>query len=245
MRSLAQVDTLARMQNSLDLDPEFGDVDLVQEVEAVFGIKFAREDLEQCDCLGDLYGLIRGLTPDWDDAVGKCNTAMVFYRVRRSLSPLVRREISPCTPLAMMELSPRVAFKQIQSKTSLRVPAIEASPLAQAAWFILIVCALAGTLALVSGERPVVLGSIAIAAIAFVVARKDRGRFPRGMATVADLVRRVAALNAAHLKQLGAKSAKRWDVLIGLVQDHTDLPAEDITADTVFFRRQLKRRSAA
>jgi len=75
------------MANSLDLDPEWGAIDLLQEVEQTFGIKILNEEAERCITVGDLYNVICGHSPGWDAQRGNCGSAMVFYRMRRSLSP--------------------------------------------------------------------------------------------------------------------------------------------------------------
>lgn len=44
--------------NTLDLDPEWGAIDLLEEVEASFGIKIEDAVAEQIETVGDLYDVI-------------------------------------------------------------------------------------------------------------------------------------------------------------------------------------------
>ena len=41
--------------NTLDLDPEWGAIDLIEEVEKEFGIKFTNEEVEPCETVGDFF----------------------------------------------------------------------------------------------------------------------------------------------------------------------------------------------
>ena len=91
------------MANSLDLDPEWGAIDLLEEVELTFGIKIANEEAERCATVGDLYDVICAHSPAWDGQDGDCGTSMVFYRMRRSLSPDDRR--LGCKPVASSDVS--------------------------------------------------------------------------------------------------------------------------------------------
>ena len=67
------------MANSLDLDPEWGAIDLLEEVEATFGIKIKDAEAERCSTVGDLYAVLCSYTPDWDGRQGSCSSSMVFY----------------------------------------------------------------------------------------------------------------------------------------------------------------------
>ena len=75
------------MANSVDLDPEFGAIELIEEVEAIFGFTITKEEAERCATVGDLYDVVCAHTPDWDAQDGCCGSSMVFYRVRRALAP--------------------------------------------------------------------------------------------------------------------------------------------------------------
>lgn len=72
--------------NTFDLDPEWGAIDLLGEVEASFGIKIEDAVAWCFETVADLYDAIRNLTPAWDDQQGSCASSMTFYHIRRALS---------------------------------------------------------------------------------------------------------------------------------------------------------------
>jgi len=111
------------MRNSLDLDPEWGAIDLIEEVEATFGFTITKEEAEPCATVGDLYDVICAHTPDWDGQEGSCGSSMVFYRMRRSLSPDRMRGVRPETALSASGLQPSRLFKKLADETGLRLPA--------------------------------------------------------------------------------------------------------------------------
>ena len=113
------------MANSLDLDPEWGAIDLLEEVEATFGIEIANAEAERCCTVGGLYDILCTHSPDWDTQNGNCGSSMVFYRLRRSLSPEDKRGLARDTPLSTSGLPPSRLFKNLVSDTGLRFPAYE------------------------------------------------------------------------------------------------------------------------
>ena len=64
--------------NTLDLDPEWGAIDLLEEVEASFGIKIEGAVVEQIETVGDLYDAICDLTPKWDSQRFMCNLSYLL-----------------------------------------------------------------------------------------------------------------------------------------------------------------------
>lgn len=125
------------MANSLDLDPEWGAIDLLEEVEQTFSIQIANEEAERCVTVGDLYDVICAHSPDWDGQDGKCGSSMVFYRMRRSLSPDDKRGVTPDTPLAGIGLEPSRLFKKLEVDTGLRLPGYELTWLGMTGGFLM------------------------------------------------------------------------------------------------------------
>ena len=226
------------MRNSLDLDPEWGAIDLFEEVESTFGVKIADEEAEQCETVGDLYNLICSHSPDWDGQDGYCGSSMVFYRFRRSLSPDDRR-VRPGTQLARFGLQPSRLFKKLQHDTELRLPAYGLTWLGMAGGLLITGGLIAAIVALVTGHWKLggVIGMIALSGLPLL--RIDPGRLPTGMTTVADLVRRTVPLNATGLKEAGGRPADRWAILSGLSAEHGNLPPDEIGPETFFHRKSL------
>jgi len=228
------------MVNSLDLDPEGGAIDLIEEVEATFDIKIANEEAERCCTVGDLYEVVRAHSPDWNDQDGNCGSSMVFYRLRRSLSQDDRRGVAPDTTLAKIGLQPSRLFKKLAADTGLRLPEYELTSLGIAGGYLLVGGTIATIVALLTGHWIVSSIAVLIALAGLPLIRLDPGRLPVGVVTVADLVRRTVPLNAAGLKEAGGRPADCWSVLVALAAEHGELPPDEIGPDTVFHRAQLQ-----
>lgn len=140
------------MANSLDLDPEWDAIDLLEEVEATFGIKIANEEAERCATVGDLYDIVCAHSPDWDGQDGSCGSSMVFYRLRCSLSLDDKRDVAPETPLTAIGLQPSRLFKKLADNSGLRLPSHGLTWLGMTGSFLLVGGILAGIIALLTGH---------------------------------------------------------------------------------------------
>jgi hypothetical protein len=228
------------MANSLDLDPEWGAIDLLEEVEQTFGIQIANEEAERCATVGDLYEVICAHSPDWDSQDGKCGSSMVFYRMRRSLSSGDKRGVTSNTPLADIGLEPSRLFKKLEVDTGLRIPAYELTWLGITGGFLMVGGIIAAVVALLTGHYIVSGMALLVALAGLPFLRADPGRLPAGLATVADLVRRTVPLNAAKLREADGRPADRWAILSALAAEHGNLPPDKIGPDTFFYRESLK-----
>lgn len=233
-----------RVSNSLDLDPEWGAIDLIQEIEAVFGFTISKQEAERCATVGDLYDVICAHSPDWDGLHGSCGSSMVFYRIRRSLSPDNKRSITPSTPLVDAELQPSRLFQKVKEDTGLRLPAHELTWLGKTGGYLLVGSILAALVALLTGHWFHAGVAFLIALVGVPLLRVDPGRFPAGVSTVADLVRRTAPLNAIDLKDAGGRPAGRWAILAALSSEHGNLAPHDLGPDTFFHRKSLELANA-
>lgn len=228
------------MKNSLDLDPEWGAIDLIEEVEATFGFTITKEEAEPCATVGDLYNVICAHSPDWDGQDGSCGSSMVFYRMRRSLSPDDKRGVAPDTPLTAIGLQPSRLFKKLADDTGLRFPAYELTWLGVTGGFLLVGGIMAAIVALLTGHW-MVCGVVALIALAGLpLLRLDPGRLPAGFVDMADLVRRTVPLNATRLQAAGGQPADRWSILTALAAEHGTLPPDQIEPETFFHRRSLE-----
>jgi hypothetical protein len=228
------------MRNALDLDPEWGAIDLIEEVEATFGFTITKEEAEPCATVGDLYDVICAHTPDWDGQEGRCGSSMVFYRMRRSLSPDRMRGVRPETALSASGLQPSRLFKKLANETELRLPAYELTWLGKTGGFLLVGGIIAAIVALLTGHWIVssVVALIALAGLPLLML--DPGRFPAGFVTIADLVRRTVPLNSTALKDAGGRPADRWAILTALAAEHGNLPLDQIGPETFFHRASLE-----
>jgi hypothetical protein len=227
------------MANSLDLDPEWGAIDLLEEIEASFGIRIADAEAERCCTVGDVYAIVSAHTPEWDHQDGRCGSSMVFYRIRRALSAGDERGVKPDTLLTTSKLPPRRLFETLGKDTGVRLPACELTRLGVSGGFLLLGGFVATVVALLEGHW---LGSgiallFALGGVALLW--RDPGRFPAGVATIGELARRTAPLNVARLKEAGGRPADHWSILVALAAEHGTLPPRDIGPETFLHRRSL------
>lgn len=228
------------MRNSLDLDPEWGAIDLLEEVEEAFGIKVGDAEAERCETVGDLYAIVRTHSPDWDARSGNCATSMAFYRIRRSLGAADGRKIKPQSPLLDGSASPFRLFKALNRKTGLRLPSAELTRPGEIGAYLFTLGLLGSVIALLNGAWVATLVAAFLALLAMLLIRQDPGKLPKGVVTVGDLARRAAALNSGKLKGEGGRPVDRWAVLVALAAEHGVLPPGKIGPDTFLHRKSLE-----
>ena len=232
------------MANSLDLDPEWGAIDLLEEVEETFGIKIAKREAERCATVGDLYDVICSHSADWDSQDGSGGSSMVFYRMRRSLSPHDKRGVTADTRLAGTALQASRLFEKLKVDTGLRLPAYELTWLGMTGGFLMVSGIMAAIVALLTGHWIVSGIALLIALAGLPFLRLDPGRLPVGIVTVGDLVRRTVPLNAIRLREAGGRPSDRWAILTALASEHGNLPPDEISPETFFHRKSLELANA-
>ncbi len=232
-----------RVMNTLDLDPEWGAIDLIEDVEKEFGIRFRSEEVEPCETVGDFYTVLCDRVPDLSVGGERCATSMAFYRIRRFLDPERTKGIKPSTPLPE-DVAPALLFKALGRDTALRLPTIRHTWLGMVGGMLVSVGCIAGVFALLMGWWRMSGIAFTLAACGIPFIWVDRGRWPLGIATVGDLAQRTASLNGQMLRSDGERPVSRWEVLVALAAEHGALAPDEITASTFFHRKSLKLASA-
>lgn len=227
------------MMNTLNLDPEWGAIDLIEEVEKTFGFKITKVEAERCATVGDLYDVVCARVPDWDTRSGKCASSMTFYRIRRSLDPDKAQGIIPRTAFAE-HAAPFELFKKLARETHLRLPSPEPTLIGVAGGWLFTGGLLVAIVTLLTGLWPVSLLAAGVVALGIIPIRADRGRLPQGVTTVGDLVRRTAPLNARTLEGDGARLPDRWSILVSLAAEHGSLMPGEISPATFLHRKSMK-----
>lgn len=228
------------MGNTLDLDPEWGGIDLIEEAEEAFGIKIADEEAERCWTVGDLYEVICAHTPDWDEQNGSCASSSVFYRLRRSLAPADKRAVSPRSTLQRAGVSPSRLLAWLRRDTGLRLPNAGPTIIGNIGAYMCLGGFIGGMVALFTGAWLWSgIGALVLALGALLV-RLDPARLPFGVLTVGDLVRRAAPLNAQKLVKSGARPPDRWAILVALAAEHGSLPPAQIGPNTFLLRKGME-----
>jgi hypothetical protein len=222
------------MREALDLDPEWGALDLIEGVEAAFGVGISDSEAIGCRTMGDLHDVIRARVPDWDSQAGPCGTPAVFHALRHVLDPERKERLTPATPLARAwRGSPRALLRRIRREARLTPPPLVLGWIG-AAGLVALLCALAILLVGAVQDVPRILGAgILLAGLGSLMLKLDPGRLPERLATLGDLVRRLAALNAGWLRATGRRPPDSWTVLTLVAADLCTVPADEIGRDTL------------
>ena len=226
--------------NTLDLDPEWGAIDLLEEVEASFGIKIEDVIAEQIETVGDLYDAICDLTPKWDSQRGPCTSSVIFYRMRLALVHLDRKSISPRMDLPLHGTTPSKLFSLLERKTGLRLPSASLTTPGVIGGMLFLIGIIGGVIALFDTAWEFAAGGAVMAAAGAALLRADPGRLPVGVETLGDLVTRAVPLNAQELAQMGARLPDRWTMLTALAAEHGILSPAEISPDTFLHLKSLK-----
>jgi hypothetical protein len=227
------------VQSSLGLAGDLDDVELIEDVEEAFDVRFSDDDLRQCHTVGDLFDLVSNSLPEDDPSRKGCSTAICFYRLRQVLQPRFGIALKPATPITQLsEVPVRKLYRAIRDECGFRPPVpvismwgcvglllVPGLPLAAIAfglpWWLAPIAALPG------------IATYAVSPI----------RLPAEVRTFADLVRIVAARNVRALSDQGARLRKpeAWTALKKVISDHTVLPHGEIKEDTLILAASKAR----
>ena len=231
------------MPNSLELDDDLDPVELQQSLEAAFDFRFSDPEAAACQTVGDIYAILTGRFATARDEVGRCVTAMAFYRLRRALSGLgIDTGLRPGTPLkGLSPLTIKSLLVEIGTRTGLRLPRHGAS-LPGTAGALSVFAGFLGLMALgVVGLHfwPVPL----LTAIAgFILIWIDPGQLPADCQTIGDLAQKLAALNFGKLVAEGAEPREKhlWEALLEVLSENSLTPKSEIHPDTLLLRKQFR-----
>lgn len=226
------------MINTLDLDPEWGAIDLIEEIEAAFGFTITKDEAERCVTIGDVYRVICDHTPGWEAQGGKCASSMTFYRLRRSLSADESQKITPHTSLQQGGDIHRL-FKRVGRETGLRLPPTQSTTIGNVGGYLFSAALIAGIMTLLIGQFKLSMLALGVGMSGTFFVWTDRGRLPVGVATIGDLVRRTAPLNASKLQAEGGRPSNRWEILASLAAEHGILGPDQIRPETFLHRKSM------
>jgi len=216
------------VQSSLGLAGDLDDVELIEDVEEAFGLRFVDDDLKRCRTVGDLFALVEAKLPGDGSS---CATAMCFYRMRRALEPQIGVELRPFSPIEQLSgISVRQLYDVIRRECGLRPP-----PPIISVWgcIALLLVPLLPLTAIGLGLSWWVAPMAALPAIALYAVSPIR--LSKEFVTFGDLVRKVSARSIGLLASEGARlrSAEAWPALKLIVSDHTALNIDAINPDTL------------
>lgn len=235
------------MANTLGLYGDDDDIELIEDVECAFAIRFGNHEPGDWYTVGDIYRALAARFPAASDAKGGCATAMAFYRIRRGLDQIGHAgPLRLDTPLLMSD-SGNIAslFNGLGRQTRLRMPGVDMRALGTVGVWLGFLSAFAAFVMLAGGKIPwiaMLLGGLGVG-MCFL----DRGKAPADCRTLGDLAVKVAGLNRAALIAEGAASraSNTWRDLIEVLSEHTQLPKSEIRPDTWLLKSEADRHGAA
>ena len=233
------------MADTLDLDPEWGAIDVIEELEAVFNFKMTDEEAEGCCTVGEVYDVVCSHTSDWETQGGNCASAMTFYRLRRALAPEDKRSIRPTTDLDTLGLTPSALFDLLAERSSLRLPSHSMDKLGVAGSCLLFAGGVISIVTLLDSYWFPAFMSAIVASAGLVLIWRDAGRLPNGIQTFGDLARRTAPLNVQKLKGAGGKPSDRWSILTAISSEYGQLEPEAISPETFLHKKSMDEALAA
>ncbi len=221
--------------NSLALDPDCGDIDAAEALEAAFGIELPDAEVQELQTVGELYELILKkvrLQP------GPCGTSMAFYRLRRALQPEEQLKLSVDAPLKPLQRGGARALRdQLVSATGLELPAMAPTAIGLFGYGLWLGAFCASVVALFHWNLILGLWAISGIALGSLLLRFDPQRLPARVQTLGQLAQATAATSFKKLSEsgAGATEASVWEALTFVLTQHSDLPRENMARETTFF----------
>lgn len=218
------------MTSYLGLVGDLDDVELIEDVEAAFGVKLADEEIERCSTVGHVFKLIEARLPDMPSGQS-CATAMCFYRLRRALQARSAVALMPKTSIAALGAVPvRELHRIIQTECGLRPP-----PQYITLWgclALLLVLAIPFGLSAVGMPWWVAVPS---GALGIGLYRLAPIQLPGEVETFGDLVRIVASRSIGALARQGARLGPKeaWRAFTDVLSDHTQLSKDEVGPETL------------
>ena len=235
------------MPNTIGLDDDLDDVELLRELQAVFDIAFSPEEAWTLVTVGDVEALLLRRIPA-NEADRKCASAMTCYRLRAALARLGHGErLAPAAALpGLARGRVRAKLKQLERESGLRLPVAPATRLG-----CLVACAgfiamTVGALWLQPAFPALIVGGALGLFIALIMLRFiDPGQLPDSCATLAGLARAAAVLNHGRLIRAGARHRAEdiWATLLEVLSIYEVLKAE-ITRETYLLDSQWRKHAA-
>lgn len=215
---------------TLGLAGDGDDTDLIQELEAAFGLTFGAATRDWFT-VGDIYDAVvaRRATAE---AAGACATSMAFYRVRAALRRVadVCGAVTPQSRLAdLTRMSPRTLERRLAAELGGKLSITTlAGPGA-----IGLIAAMVGVGAVfVAFSEPAALWWVGLAPLGALLVRLDPGRFEA--VTVGDVARDFALRNFARLADEGAdrRPAAVWRAVQALAADAVGMAPGEVGRET-------------
>lgn len=232
------------MPNSLGLDDDLDDVELLETLERIFEVQISNEEASRISTVGDLFDLLVAKIPS-NGAGQKCMSAMAFYRLRSAIRALGYSDASaPTSDLGFLEKGKvRAKLKKIEQSSGLDLPsAIATKPGCIGALLAFITVPVLAYFAFPSAVS-VLSGLVAGLIIGgTVLVYVDPGKLPEDCKTLGDLAQKSAALSFGRLVKAGGRHSNQdiWEALVEALSCY-QLKKPEIARETLLLASQLRK----
>jgi hypothetical protein len=235
----------------------FDCVELIMDVEDVFGISIPDKDAEKLHTPGELTGYIVqriGAGPDGTEC--RCAGASAFYRARRLLIEQFHVDRKTVTPGALVDQflptdqpARRDAWRQLEQKLGIRLPRLEHSPrvtnVVSSVGMLLVITGFALAMILSGHHRSAAIASLGLVCAGALVPLLIRTVFrshatyvPRGYETVGKLS---SAMKGEEMDRLCQKKAgwtrhEVWAFVQWSTSRSAGVTPASVERDTMFIR---------
>lgn len=211
----------------LSLLGDLDDVELVEDVERIFAVRFSNDDVASCETVGDLYDLLRAHFPADTAAPNRCLSASAYYKIKAALLEFRLAPLSSLRPeLQLKDVLPRKrrrhVWHEFERRSGLELPGLsvktrEAMAVLMVTLLVLVVGAI---LAAIFHIWSVLLAGLALSLWAVPYLKFRAVQLPADCATLADLSREAARLNYGKLvEETGSvRSVDIWHYLTRTIE---------------------------
>jgi hypothetical protein len=210
------------MTESLPLVGDGDEIDLLQAIEAAFGVCLTREEAERCVTVGDMHAVLLSKVRHVERGALPCPTATAFRRLRRAIEKLqpgqvVRPDTEIVTLLAGGGAGRR--WRRLQLETGLRLPSAGSG-----SFLLLMACIGTPFFAYPFVGWLSSLGLLLSIPLAFFLNDRLPISPPSRYDTVGDLARAAAGLNISSLSWPAGAMRTRdvWSALEAIIRDELD-----------------------
>jgi acyl carrier protein len=233
-------------------------VELVMEIEEVFGIRITHDEAQNSRTVGDVYQIILKKSAGLSAAT-PCMTRTAFFRLRQALLPFTPPGRSPIRPRTNLDqLIPReqrpAVWKQLEQSMGHPLPLLERNQfLSRWAGFALfagLVSMLIAFVAAIVDDRMTAILAFAtpvlglLFALGCIVVERlfvPSDLMPAGIATVGDLAKRIkwnyqVAPDVSSLDEFQAKRKEAWEKLVEICCRTLSVKSEQVTPQAEFVR---------
>lgn len=231
--------------NCLDLDPQDGDIDLIEELERHFGFVPTQEKVGRWLTLGDVHATLEAEIAIRRE--GACPSLRAFNLLRQALlaNGSARQSLQVETALDFIaDGRPASLLHRLGKQTGLRMPSSRYAAAGRIGGILFLVGFIGSIALLLNGLLQVALVLFLLLVSGAGLMWTDKGRWPPGMTTLGDLAGRVAALNHKKLADVRDLPDTLWQRLTAFVAEYSEMPTQSMRADTLLFAPLRERPSS-